>query len=227
MIEIDSLTKIYSQRRRKVTALDSISLSIEPGEFVAVVGPSGSGKSTLLLTMGGMLTPTSGRVAIDGESIYGLSVHRRAVLRQRKLGFVFQSFNLIPYLTALENVQIPMMLAGSRSQGHSTRGIELLNRMGLGDRMDHKPNELSAGQQQRVALARTLANDPDIILADEPTGNLDPATRKQVMDYLAEFHREGKTIIVITHDPEVADNAERILRFNQGRLESDAPSVAA
>ena len=183
-----------------------------------MVGPSGCGKSTLLLMLGGMLSPTSGRVLLDGESIYDLSSDKRAGLRTRNVGFVFQTFNLVSYLTALENVQIPMYLAGLDEVEQQERAAYLLKRVGLGDRVHHKPCELSVGQQQRVALARMLANDPAVILADEPTGNLDPDTSRQVIGYFEEFNREGKTVVMVTHDPRAAERAQRTLRLTDGKI---------
>ena len=168
-----------------MTALDKTILSISDNDFIAVIGPSGSGKTTLLSVLGGMLAPSAGHVMLNGQSLYGLSVRERTKLRSEKIGFVFQSFNLIPWLTAVENVQVPLMLAGRPEQQQRSRAIELLERVGLADRTEHRPGELSQGQQQRVALARTLANDPQVILADEPTGNLDSETKQQVMEYLS------------------------------------------
>ncbi|MHB8901783.1 MAG: ABC transporter ATP-binding protein, partial [Thermoguttaceae bacterium] len=197
MLKMDKVTKKYRHRGEYVTALDNASLTIHKGDFVSVVGPSGCGKSTLLLMLGGMLSPTSGRVLLDGESIYDLKADQRAGLRKTNVGFVFQTFNLVGYLTALENVQIPMFLAGVDNATQEERAASLLARVGLGDRIQHKPCELSVGQQQRVALARMLANDPGLILADEPTGNLDPDTSRQVIDYFEEFNEEGKTIVMV------------------------------
>lgn len=218
MLKMDCVTKQYRHRGQYVTALDNVSIGIGRGDFVAVVGPSGCGKSTLLLMLGGMLSPTSGRVSLDGESIYDLNADQRAGLRTKNVGFVFQTFNLVSYLTALENVQIPMYLAGLDEAAHDERAVNLLKRVGLGDRLHHKPSELSVGQQQRVALARMLANDPAIILADEPTGNLDPDTSCQVIQYFEEFNQEGKTIVMVTHDPRAAARAKRTLRLADGQI---------
>src|SRR5690606_6854903 len=171
MYELQSVTKTYSRRGQSVIALDDTTLSIPDNDFVAVVGPSGSGKTTLLSLLGGMLAPTSGQVLLEGQSLYDLSVEERTALRNRRIGFVFQAFNLIPWLSALENVQIPLLLSGHSADEQRQRALELLERVGLADRVEHQPAELSQGQQQRVALARTLANDPQVILADEPTGN--------------------------------------------------------
>jgi putative ABC transport system ATP-binding protein len=194
-------------------------LNISKGDFVSLVGPSGCGKSTLLLMLGGMLSPTSGRVLLDGQSLYDQTADQRAQLRQQHIGFVFQTFNLVPYLTALENVQVPLYLGGVQRDQQQERGIAVLERVGLADRLDHKPSELSVGQQQRVALARMLANDPAVILADEPTGNLDPETATQVIDFFEEFNAEGRTIVMVTHDPRAAKRAKRVVRLNDGRLE--------
>lgn len=191
-------------------------------DFVAVVGPSGSGKSTLLLMLGGMLSPSSGRVLLEGQSLYDLNADGRARLRKKKVGFVFQTFNLVPYLTAIENVQVPLYLAGVEQKEQEDRATALLDRMGLADRMHHKPSELSVGQQQRVALARMLANDPAVILADEPTGNLDPETSRQVIGFFEEFNREGRTIVMVTHDPRAAKRAKRVLRLTGGAIVSGA-----
>lgn len=218
MLQMKSVTKQYRHRGQSVTALDNVSIGIGRGDFVAVVGPSGCGKSTLLLMLGGMLSPTSGRVLLTDTSIYDLNVDERASLRTKNVGFVFQTFNLIGYLTALENVQIPMYLAGLDEVAQEERAVNLLQRVGLGDRLHHKPSELSVGQQQRVALARMLANDPAIILADEPTGNLDPDTSGQVVQYFEEFNQEGKTIVMVTHDPRAAARAKRTLRLADGQI---------
>ncbi len=218
MLKMDKVTKKYRHRGEYVTALDNASVTIHKGDFVSVVGPSGCGKSTLLLMLGGMLSPTSGRVLLDGESIYDLNSDQRAGLRTRNVGFVFQTFNLVSYLTALENVQIPMYLAGLDEAAQEERAANLLERVGLGDRLHHKPCELSVGQQQRVALARMLANDPAVILADEPTGNLDPDTSRQVIGYFEEFNQEGKTIVMVTHDPRAAERAQRTLRLTDGKI---------
>jgi putative ABC transport system ATP-binding protein len=198
--------------------LDNVTLQIERGDFVSVIGPSGSGKSTLLLLLGGMLRPASGRVLVEGQSLYDLSPEKRASVRKKKIGFVFQTFNLIPYLTAIENVQVPLFLAGAGEANQKKRAGELLDRMGLSDRLHHKPSELSVGQQQRVALARMLANDPAVILADEPTGNLDPDTAQSVLDFLADANRDGRTVVVVTHDMRAAQRAKRTLRLVEGKI---------
>lgn len=221
MLTMQDVSKLYKHRRSPVAALDGANVTIQKGDFVSLVGPSGSGKSTLLLMLGGMLSPTSGKVLLNGVSMYEMSSDQRAALRKTSMGFVFQTFNLVPYLTALENVKLPLYLAGVKPEEQDGRAIELLERVGLGNRVDHKPSELSIGQQQRVALARMLANDPQVILADEPTGNLDPETASQMMDYLEQFNREGKTIIMVTHDPRAAARARRRLRIEDGRIVDD------
>lgn len=221
MLKLESVTKNYNHRKKPVLAMDHVSLEITEGDFVSVVGPSGSGKSTFLLILGGMLSPSSGRVLLEHESVYDLSTEERARLRGEKVGFVFQTFNLVPYLTALENVQVPLLLSGRDEGGQIEKATALLERVGLGDRLDHKPTELSVGQQQRVALARMLANDPKVILADEPTGNLDPETCKEVIDFLVELNAEGRTIVMVTHDPRMASRAKRTLRMVAGTIESD------
>ena len=221
MLRMEHVTKAYRHRRKSVVALDDATLDIPTGDFISLVGPSGSGKSTLLLMLGGMLSPTSGKVLIDEQSVYGLSANGRARFRKDKIGFVFQTFNLVPYLTALENVKIPLYLAGRKDADQSRQATAQLERVGLGDRLDHKPSELSVGQQQRVALARMLANDPSVILADEPTGNLDPETADQIIGFLEEFNREGRTIVMVTHDPRAAKRAKRTLRLAAGRIVDD------
>jgi putative ABC transport system ATP-binding protein len=224
MLQMENVTKKYRHRGQLVTALDGATVSIAKGDFVAVIGPSGSGKSTLLLMLGGMLSPSSGRVLLEGQSIYDLSSDRRARLRKQKVGFVFQTFNLITYLSALENVKVPLFLAGRDDRAQEERATALLERVGLADRLHHKPCELSVGQQQRVALARMLANDPAVILADEPTGNLDPETTQHVIQFLEEVNREGRTIVMVTHDPRAAERAKRTLRLAGGAILSDQPA---
>ena len=219
MLRMEKVTKSYAHRRGGVVALDGVDLEIKGGDFVSLVGPSGSGKSTLLLMLGGMLSPTSGEVFLNGQSIYAQDADGRARLRRANIGFVFQTFNLAPYLTALENVQVPLYLAGVGPAAQRQRAAALLNRVGLAERIDHKPAELSVGQQQRVALARMLANDPSIILADEPTGNLDPDTADQVIGFFEQLHQEGRTIVMVTHDPRAAARAQRTLRIENGKVQ--------
>jgi putative ABC transport system ATP-binding protein len=221
MIALQSVTKQFQHRGKAVTALASVSLEIAKGDFIAVIGPSGSGKSTLLHLFGGMLSPTAGKVRLGGDSLYDLSSDERSTIRRHKIGFVFQTFNLVPYLTALENVQVPLVLAGLGEEEQKRRAEMLLGRVGLSDRLDHKPRELSVGQQQRVALARMLANDPALILADEPTGNLDPETSAGIMDFLGELNDEGRTIVMVTHDLRLAGRAKRVLRLVNGSIQPD------
>jgi len=218
MLSMQAVSKEYTHRGRRVKAMDNMILQIPAGDFVAVVGPSGSGKSTLLLVLGGMLSPTSGKVLIDGQSIYDLSREDRAILRRKTIGFVFQTFNLVPYLSAMENVQVPLLLAGLPDDEQTKKATALLQRVGLGDRLDHKPSELSVGQQQRVALARMLANEPAVILADEPTGNLDPETSREILSFMEDVNREGPTIVMVTHDMRAAQRAKRSLRLVDGRI---------
>jgi putative ABC transport system ATP-binding protein len=225
MLCMENVTKTYEMRRQTVVALDNATLDIPEGDFVSLIGPSGSGKSTLLVMLGGMLSPSSGRVLLKGESMYDLNADGRARLRKASVGFVFQTFNLISYLSAKENVQIPLYLSGHNDADQQERAAELLDRVGLGDRLDHKPNELSVGQQQRVALARMLANDPPVILADEPTGNLDPETSEQIIGFFEEFNREGRTVVMVTHDPEAAERAKRVLKLRDGKIVDDRASI--
>jgi putative ABC transport system ATP-binding protein len=224
MLLMENVTKTYQLRRQPVTGLENATLEITKGDFVSLVGPSGSGKSTLLLMLGGMLSPTSGRILLDGQSLYERSADQRARLRKEHIGFVFQTFNLVPYLTALENVQVPLYLGGVPRDQQQGRAIAVLERVGLADRLDHKPSELSVGQQQRVALARMLANDPAVILADEPTGNLDPETATRVIEFFEQFNAEGRTIVMVTHDPRAAERAKRVVRLVEGRLERETIS---
>ena len=221
MLRMEKISKSYRRRGQVVAALKDASLVLPAGDFVAVVGPSGCGKSTLLLMLGGMLSPSSGRVVLEHQSLYDLTSDQRARLRQQKIGFVFQTFNLVPYLTALENVQVPLYLAGLDSNAQRQRATALLERFDLAERLHHKPCELSVGQQQRVALARMLANDPALILADEPTGNLDPETGEQIIGYFEELNREGRTIVMVTHDLRAAGRARRVLKLSQGTILSD------
>ncbi len=227
MLKMENVSKAYQHRGQTVTALDKATVAIPRGDFVSVVGPSGSGKSTLLLMLGGMLSPSEGRVLVGGQSVYDMNPSDRARLRREKVGFVFQTFNLITYLSALENVQIPLFLAKMDEDVQKDRAVALLERVGLGDRLHHKPCELSVGQQQRVALARMLANDPAIILADEPTGNLDPETSQQVIGFLEEFNEEGRTIVMVTHDPRAARRAKRLLKLTSGTIVSAEKIVDA
>jgi len=227
MFQLRDVSKVYQKRRQQVVAFRADQLEIGTGEYVAVVGPSGSGKTTLLSLLGGMLSPDSGQVLFDGQSIYDLSLTERTRLRRERIGFVFQTFNLIPYLTALENVQVPLFLGKVAASEQRDRSIALLEQVGLKDRLDHKPCELSTGQQQRVALARTLANNPRLILADEPTGNLDPESREAVLAMFDGFVRDGRTIVMVTHDPAAAERSARRILLRDGVIEAEVQSRSA
>lgn len=227
MFRLEDVSKTYSRSGSQVTAIRAGSLEIPTGSYVAIVGPSGSGKSTLLSMLGGMLSPTTGRVWLGDASLYDLSVAARARLRREKIGFVFQTFNLVPYLTAIENVQIPLCLSGMPSNEQRARAATLLERVGLSQRLSHKPCELSIGQQQRVALARTVANSPSVILADEPTGNLDPESRQAVLDFFDELDGDGCTIVMVTHDAVAAGRARGALRIDQGAVSAESLVRAA
>ncbi len=225
MFRLQDVKKTYARRGETVGAFQCQRLEIATGDYVAIVGPSGSGKTTLLSMLGGMLSPTSGHVWLGERSLYELSVSERAKVRREWMGFVFQTFNLVPYLTALENVQVPLCLAGLPATEQRDRAGATLEQFGLASRLHHKPAELSVGQQQRVALARTLVTNPRVILADEPTGNLDPESRGVVMDALASWRRAGSTIVMVTHDPVAARQADRVLALRAGEL-CDLPSTA-
>ncbi len=216
MIEIENLSKIFTQNGKKIIALDKVNLSVSQGDFVSVIGPSGSGKSTFLLTIGGLIEPTSGEVRINGTSLYKVDNRERARIRLHTLGFMFQTFNLIPYLTAIENVEVPMCLAGITRGEQKQKAGEFLDRVGLSHRIKHRPPQLSVGERQRVALARTLGNDPSIILADEPTGNLDPELSREVIGYFKEFAANGITVIMVTHDHQKAAESNHRLQIING-----------
>jgi putative ABC transport system ATP-binding protein len=216
MIEIENLSKTFTQNGETILALDKVNLSISQGEFVSVIGPSGSGKSTFLLTLGGLIKPTSGEVRINGTSLYEVDYKERARIRLLTLGFMFQTFNLIPYLTAIENVEVPMSLAGIPQKEQNRKAQALLDRVGLAHRIKHRPAQLSVGERQRVALARTLANDPSIILADEPTGNLDPDLSREVIEYFKQFAEKGMTVVMVTHDHQNAAESNPRLQIIDG-----------
>ena len=217
ILSTHQLTKVYGAGTTAVRALDGVSLAVETGEFVAVVGTSGSGKSTLLHLLGGLDRPTSGEVLVDGQPIFALKPEALTIFRRRKIGFVFQSYNLVPVLTVRENIALPLELDGRRPDARYWN--EVVEVLGLGDKLDRRPNELSGGQQQRVAIARALAAKPAIVLADEPTGNLDSRTSQDVMALLkVSAQRFGQTIVMITHNEEIAQTADRLLRIEDGRL---------
>lgn len=224
MIQIEDLTKTYVMGEETVTALDTVSLSIGRGESIAIIGPSGSGKSTLMNLLGGLDRPTAGRYRFEGEEVARFSDDQLADFRNRRIGFVFQSFQLLPRLSALQNVELPMIYAGQPPRVRRERAAELLQRVGLGSRMGHRPNQLSGGQQQRVAIARSLANQPDLLLADEPTGALDSATGVEVLALFQKLNAEGLTIVLVTHDRGVADAARRRIAFRDGRVIEDVRS---
>ncbi len=218
MFTLERVGKSYASRRGVVHALSDISLTIEEGSFVAVTGPSGSGKTTLLLTLGGLIRPTAGRLSFRGLDLDRLPEKGLAQYRNRSVGFVLQSFNLIPYLNAHENVMVPMSLGVTGNGDRPRRAKDLLERLGLADRMYHLPRELSVGQQQRVAIARALGNDPDVILADEPTGNLDPVLAGEILSVLRDLNeKEGRTVVLVTHSPEAAKAGRQHIRLVDGR----------
>jgi putative ABC transport system ATP-binding protein len=226
MIKVENLSKKYRLKGKDIFALREVDFTIEDGEFVIIVGPSGSGKSTLLLTLGGLIHPTSGKVILNGRSIYELSVKERAELRKTSLGFIFQTFNLIPYLTSLENVQVPLYLAGKSPVEQKNIATHLLTKVGLGDRLEHKPAESSVGQQQRVALARALANNPAILLADEPTGSLDPALSEELLSWLVTLQKEGHTIVMVTHNRDAVRYATRSMTLIEGSVSETGQIVS-
>lgn len=220
LIRLRDVAKYYYMGDSVVKALDGINFKVYEGEFVAIMGPSGSGKSTGMNLVGSLDTPTKGHILLDGADIATMAESDLAQIRGRKIGFIFQSFNLIPNLTALENVTLPMMFQGVSEYERRQKGIKLLRLVELDDRMNHYPGELSGGQRQRVAIARSLANDPDVVLADEPTGNLDTKTGEIVMNFLDKLNKEGKTIIMVTHDPELAEeHADIVYWLRDGQLE--------
>lgn len=221
VIKIRDIVKTYIMGTQEVHALKGISLDIYPNEYVALMGPSGSGKSTLMNILGCLDTPTSGQYWLDGEAVESLDDNELAAIRNRKLGFVFQSYNLLPRLSSLENVALPLVYAGIKPSERQERAAIALQRVGLDTRMDHKPNELSGGQRQRVAIARALVNDPSLLLADEPTGNLDSTTSYEIMEIFEQIYEEGNTILMVTHEPDIAEYSKRIIRLKDGLLESD------
>ena len=221
IISIEDIKKIYVMGTEKVHALDGVSLDIHKNEYLALMGPSGSGKSTLMNLLGLLDTPTSGSYLLKNQEVSSMTDSELANVRNKEIGFVFQTFNLLPRLSSLENVALPLVYSGMSKRKRLERAKEVLTQVGLGDRVEHKPNELSGGQRQRVAIARALVNDPALILADEPTGNLDTKTSIEIMSIFEEIHNNGNTVILVTHEPEIADHAHRIVRLRDGLLESD------
>tara|TARA_B110000211_G_scaffold230918_1_gene291440 strand:+ start:1125 stop:1811 length:687 start_codon:yes stop_codon:yes gene_type:complete len=221
VIKIRNITRDFPLGNEIVKVLKGIDLDIEQGDYVALMGPSGSGKSTLMNLLGCLDTPTSGSYFLSGNDVSNMSDDDLAEIRNKEIGFVFQTFNLLPRTTALENVALPMVYAGVPKGDRKIRAEEVLAEVGLADRMDHKPNQLSGGQRQRVAVGRALVNKPSIILADEPTGNLDSVTSLEILTLFDEIHKQGNTVIVVTHEEEVAEHAHRIIRLRDGIIESD------
>ena len=221
MIQLRDIYKIYKNGSQEIRALDGVSLEIREGEFVAIMGPSGSGKSTMMNIIGCLDRPTTGDYLLDGTPITGYDEEALARVRNRKLGFVFQSFNLLPRTTALAQVELPLIYAGVKPAERQRRAAAALERVGLGQRADHKPNELSGGQQQRVSIARALVNEPRLLLADEPTGALDSRTTVEIMELFLDLAAAGMTVVMVTHEPDVAAYAERLVRFRDGRIVSD------
>jgi len=218
MLDVQHVSKVYGRGRRAITALDDVSLHVDRGEFVAVVGPSGSGKTSLLLSMGGLLSPTSGKVLVDGASFYDVGGPARTALRLKYCGFMFQTFHLIPYLTAMENVQLPLITTGMSARNQRELASACLERVGLEERLDQPASKLSVGEMQRVALARALVSHPSLILADEPTANLDEETAVTVIEFLQTFRNEGVAIVLVTHNLELGQSADRVVRLKRGRI---------
>ena len=221
IIRIRGLAREYRMGSELILALRGVTLEIHRNEYVAIMGPSGSGKSTMMNVLGCLDTPTAGEYWLNGEEVSRLSDDALARVRNREIGFVFQTFNLLPRATALHNVELPLVYAGVRARERRERAVDALERVGLGQRMDHRPNELSGGQRQRVAIARALVNQPSILLADEPTGNLDSVTSEEIMEVFAGLHSAGQTVIMVTHEPDIAARAARRIVLRDGRVESD------
>ena len=225
LIDLQEVRKVYVRGLESVHALSGVDLQIEKGEYVAIMGPSGSGKSTLMNIVGCLDTPTSGVYRLEEVDVSGMNANDLADVRNRQIGFVFQTFNLLPRSTALANVELPLLYGGTRRRLRRERAADALTRVGLADRMTHRPNELSGGQRQRVAIARALANSPSLLLADEPTGNLDSRTGEEIMALFDALHAEGNTVIVVTHEEAVARKAHRVVRILDGLVASDEPVV--
>ena len=223
VIQIENLTRVYQMGETEVRALAGVSLEVKRNEYIAIMGPSGSGKSTLMNMIGCLDTPSSGEYILNGNRVSQMNDSDLAEVRNREIGFVFQTFNLLPRTSCLANVELPLIYAGVKASDRKERALDVLDKVGLGDRVDHKPNELSGGQRQRVAIARALVNSPSILLADEPTGNLDTKTGDEIMLLFEELYRAGNTIILVTHENEIAEYARRIVRLRDGLVEKDVP----
>ena len=227
IIEIEGLTKWYTIGHETVKALNGVNLTVNKNEYVALMGPSGSGKSTLMNILGCLDTPTQGKYCLNGPDVAKLSDSQLAEIRNKEIGFVFQTFNLLPRYSALENVALPLVYAGFNKEDRNKKAASVLAQVGLGDRMKHKPNELSGGQRQRVAVARALVNTPSIILADEPTGNLDTKTSYEIMNIFSKIHADGNTVVLVTHEEDISNYAKRVIRLRDGLIESDKSKDAA
>ncbi len=224
VIEIEDVTKVYEMGSETIHALRGVSLKIRRNEYLAIMGPSGSGKSTMMNMLGCLDTPTEGKYEFNGKNVASMDDDELATIRNKEIGFVFQTFNLLPRSTSLSNVELPLIYAGLPAGERRDKAHRALENVGLGNRMHHRPNELSGGQRQRVAIARALVNDPSIILADEPTGNLDSKTGNEIMALMEDLYAQGNTIIVVTHEPDIAEHARRIVRLRDGLIESDGPT---
>lgn len=221
LIQIEDLCKVYNPGENEVRALDHVNLTVNTGEYVAIIGQSGSGKSTLMNMLGCLDVPSSGEYILNGQNVSRLTDDELSDIRNQEIGFIFQGFNLIPSFTAVENVELPLLYRGVGKRERHELAVKALEKVGLSKRMEHKPSEMSGGQQQRVAIARAIAQAPPVILADEPTGNLDSGSSKEIIQILKELHKEGRTVILITHDNEIAAQAKRVIRIKDGKIERD------